>query len=96
MADKEKRLRKILDKLDKRGKLKSVATLEKAHIVLVEVPEKSCKYFIYLKDGYQRELTKGYVFLEDRVHFLVHTNPRNRRQVERSLMSNRSGSVVHE
>ena len=57
MADKEKRLHKILDKLDKRGKLKSVPTLEKAHIVLVEVPEKSCKYFIYLKDGYQRELT---------------------------------------
>ena len=94
MADKEKRLRKILDKIDMRGKLKSVATLEKAHIVLVDAPEKSCKYIIYIKDDYQRELTNGYVFPEDRVHFLVHTNLRNRRQLEQNLMSNRNGSVV--
>ena len=94
MADKEKRLRKILDKIDMRGKLKSVATFEKAHIVLVDVPEKSCKYVIYIKDDYQRELANRYVFPEDRVHFLVPTNPRNRRQLEQNLMTNRNGSMV--
>ena len=94
MADKEKRLRKILDKIDMRGKLKSVATLEEAHIVLEDVPEKSCKYGIYRKGEYQQELTNGYAFPEDRVHFLVHANPRNRRQLEQNLMTNRNGSVV--
>ena len=94
MTDKEKRLRKILDKIDMRGKLKSVATLEKAHIVLVDVPEKSCEYIIYIKDDYQRELTNGIVFPEDRVHFMVPTNPRNRRQLEHNLMSNRNGLMI--
>ena len=94
MADKEKRLRKILDKIDMRGKLKSVATLKEAHFVLVDIPEKSCKYGIYRKTEYQQELTNGYTFPEDRVHFLVHANPRNRRQLEQNLMTNRNGSVV--
>ena len=81
MADKEKRLRKILDKMDMRGKLKSVATLKEAHFVLVDVQEKSRKCCIYKKVGYQQALTDGYTFPEDRVHFLVHTNPSNRRHL---------------
>ena len=36
MADKEKRFRKILSKFSLKGKLKSVATLDEAHIVIVE------------------------------------------------------------
>ena len=94
MADKEKRLRKILDKVGMRGKLKSVATLEEAEFVLVYAPEKSYKYCIYRKVEYQRELTNGYTFPEDRVYFMIHTNPRNRRQLLQHLMTNRSGTVV--
>ena len=36
MADKEKRLRKILVKIGKKGVLKHVGTLEEAHVVLLE------------------------------------------------------------
>ena len=36
MADKEKRLRKILVKRGMKGKLKPVDTLEEAHIIVVE------------------------------------------------------------
>ena len=50
MADKEKRLRKILDKIYMKGLLKSVGTLEEAHIVLVDYPEEPTKYGI-LKKG---------------------------------------------
>ena len=94
MADKEKRLRKILDKMDMRGKLKSVATLEEAHFVLVDVQEKSYKYCIYQKVGYQQALTDGRTFPEDRVHFLVHTNPRNRRHLVQNLIPNRGTSAA--
>ena len=38
MADKEKRLRKLLTKVNLKGKLKSVKTYEESSIVLVEDP----------------------------------------------------------
>ena len=41
MADKEKRLRKILLKRGLKGKPKLVATLEEAHIILVNEKEHS-------------------------------------------------------
>ena len=41
MADKEKWLRKLLDKIHMRGKLKLVATLEEAHLVLFNERERS-------------------------------------------------------
>ena len=93
MADKEKRLRKILVKMDMRGMLRHAKTLEESHIVLVDCPEDPTKYAIYKKEGYQQVLANGYTFPEDRVHFLVHANPRNRRQLEQSLMTNRYGAV---
>ena len=94
MADKEKKLRKILVKIYMRGLLKHVKTLEESHIVLVDCPEEPTKYAIYKKEGYQQVLANGYTFPEDKVHFLVPTNPRNRRQLEQSLMTNKYG-VVH-
>ena len=90
MADKEKRLRKLLDKMGMRGKVKSVATLEEAHLVLVDDREKSYAYYIYQKVGYQQALTNGHTFPEDKVHFLVHTNLRNRQHLVQNLMSSKS------
>ena len=81
MVDKEKRLRKILFKAGLKGRLKSVATLEEAHIVLVDDREKSYAYYFYQKVGYQQLLADGHTFPEDRVYFLVDTNPRNRQNL---------------
>ena len=85
MADKEKRLRKILDKKEMRGKLKSVDTIEKASIVIVETL--ADKNLIFDKNGFKYMLSNGETFSEDRVHFLVSTNPRDRRLVEQSILS---------
>ena len=93
MADKEKRLRKILNKIYMKGKLKPVDTLEEAHIVLVDYPEESTKYALFKKEGYQQVLANGYTYPGDRVYFMVPTNPRNRRQLEQSFMTNKYGSV---
>ena len=93
MADKKKRLRKILDKIYMKGKLKPVDTLEEAHIVLVDYPQEPFNHTIYKKKGYQRLLVNRYTFPEDKVHFLVLTNPRNRQQLEQSLMTNKYGTM---
>ena len=91
MADKEKRLRKILDKLDLRGILKRVRTLEESHLVLVENTEVTGKCSVYKKEDYKKALEDGHTYSEDRVHFLIASNPRNRRLVVQSLMINRYG-----
>ena len=52
MADKEKRLRKILSKRGCKGKLKLVATLEEASIVVVEDPCSATKDLIFDKNGF--------------------------------------------
>ena len=93
MADKAKRLRKILLKIYMRGILKPAKTLEEAHLVLVEDTEDPTKYTFYKKEDYKQVLANGSIFLEDKVHFLVSTNPRNRRQVEQSIMTNKFGEV---
>ena len=85
MADKEKRLRKILDKKEMRGKLKSVNTIEEASIVIVETL--ADKNLIFDKNGFKYMQSNGETFSEDRVHFLVSTNPRDRRLVEQSILS---------
>ena len=91
MADKSKRLRKILLKLGLKGLLKPVNTLEEAHLVLVVNTDVSNKHSVSKKEYYKKALEDGYTFPEDRVHFLITTNPRDRRQVEQTLMSNRYG-----
>ena len=93
MADKEKRLRKILVKLHIRGLLESVKTLEESHLVLIEYEEGPSVYSFYEKEGYQEVLDKGYIFPENRVHFLVPSNPRNQSRVVRSIMSSKYGST---
>ena len=91
MADKEKRIQKFLAKARLKEKLKSVRTFEEASIVIVEDPHSATKNVFYDKAGYQWALAKGQTFPEDRVHFMVSTNPRNSRQVERSVMTNNHG-----
>ena len=91
MADKEKRLQKILNKMMMKGKLKTVKTFEEASIVMVVDPHSIFNNVIYDKKGYQLALSKGETFPEDRVHFLVSTNPRNRQLVERGVLASTRG-----
>ena len=96
MADKEKRLRKILARICLKGLLKPTKTFEEAHTVLVEIDkDQHHVYTCYKKEEYKQLLEEGYIFPENKVHFLVATNPRNRRQVEQSIMSNKFGSIKY-
>ena len=88
MADKEKRLRKILLNTNLKGKLKMVKTLEEASIVVVEALCRADKNLIFDKNGFKYMQSNGKTFPEDKVHFLVSTNPRDRRLVEKSILSN--------
>ena len=83
MADKEKRLRKILFIRGWKGMLKSVATLEEAHMIMIEDGQRINRSIIVDKDTYALE--KGYTFPEDRIHYLVPSNPRDARNVARSV-----------
>ena len=91
MVDKEKRLQKLLSKARLKGKLKSVKTLEEAGIVFVEDPRSTTKNSFFDKIGYEYAIANGYNFPEDKVHFLIATNPRNRQLVERSVLTNNRG-----
>ena len=93
MTDKAKRLRKILLNLGLKGMLKPAKTLEENYIVIVDALGDPSKYNLYKKEGYQQLLERGYTYSPDRVHFLVPTNPRNRRQLEQSMMTNRYGAM---
>ena len=95
MADKEKRLRKILAKIYMKGVLKRAKTLEESHVVLVENVEDPSLYTFYKNEDYKEVLEHGYTFLDDQVHFLVPSNPRNRSRVEQSIMTNKFGEVRH-
>ena len=85
MADKEKRLRKILFIRGWKGRLKSVATLEEAHMIMIEDGQYINRSIIVDKDTYVTALEKGYTFPEDRIHYLVPSNPRDARNVARSV-----------
>ena len=93
MADKGKRLRELLAKTGMKGQLKPVGNLDEAHIILIEDKQSVTKCAFYGKDAYKAILAKGYTFPEDMVHFLVSSNPRNRWHIERSLLSNRFGTM---
>ena len=86
MADKEKRLHKILLHSNLRGKLKMVKTLEEAYIVIVQHPHDPRNCFVYHKNRYQEELNKGETFPEEHVYFMVPTNPRSIRQKTNSIV----------
>ena len=93
MADKEKRLRKILVKKFLKGKLKSVGSLEKAHLVLVEDRQCINKTMVIGRDTYVGMVENGHTFPEDNVHFLVSTNPRNTWHIEHQFLANAYGSM---
>ena len=86
MADKEKRLRKILFIRGWKGKLKSVATLEEAYMIMIEDGQCINRSIIVDKDAYVRALEKGYTFPEDRIHYLAPRNPRDARNLTRSVI----------
>ena len=88
MTDKEKRIQKILAKTCLKGKLKSVKTFEESGIVIVENPSNESRWLIFDKNGFIHFQSNGKTFPEDRVHFLVSTNPRNKRLVEKSILCN--------
>ena len=91
MADKEKRLRKILSKKGFKGQFKSVATLEEAHMIVLENEQTIAKTQIIEKDTYSEFLEEGYTFPEDKVHYVVPSNPRNTRNIGNRFMSNSYG-----
>ena len=87
MADKEKRLRKILSKMNIKGRFKLAATLEEAHLVLIDARERS-KFYLVEKDSYLIAIENGYIFSEEGVYYLVSANPRNRQLVEQKYLTN--------
>ena len=86
MADKEKRIRKFLNKINIKGKLKTVKTLDEANIIIILDPHTAINSVFYDKAGYQTALLRGETFPEDMVHFLTPTNPRNNDLVMRGLL----------
>ena len=93
MADKEKRLRKILAKKGFKGELKLAATLEEARLVWVENFERKSKNIVMDKDTYLRMVEIGYTFIEEDVYYLVSTNPRNSKSIEKRFLSGVTADV---
>ena len=83
MADKEKRIRKFLDKINIKGKLKTVKTLDEASVIIILDPHTAVNSFLYDQAGYQAALSRGETFM---VHFLTPTNPRNKDLVTRGIL----------
>ena len=93
MADKEKRLRKILSKMGTKGQLKLVATFEQSHFVLVH--RKGLSELLYIKKGtYSEMIERGYTFPEEEVYFVVSSNPRNSKHIEERYI-NRFSCIKH-
>ena len=93
MADKGKRLRKILTKIGMKGQLKPVGNLDEAHIILIDDPQ-CIKLFSFMgKDAYKQFLEEGQTFPEHIVHFLVSANPRNKWNIEQRLLTSAVGTI---
>ena len=93
MADKDKRLRKILVKINMKGRLKLVATLEEAHLVLVEDKQCASRTKLIGKDTYLIMIEKGYTFPEEEVYYTVSTNPRDRKHIEQKYLTSAFAAV---
>ena len=93
MADKEKRLRKILVKINMKGRLKLVATLEEAHLILVQDKRCASRTKLIGKDTYLEMEEKGYTFPEEEVYYTVSTNPRDRKHIEEKYLTNAFAAV---
>ena len=62
MADKAKRLRKILVKKYLKGKLKPVGSLEEAHLIIVENRQCVNKTMLIGRDSYREMVENGHTF----------------------------------
>ena len=93
MADKEKRLRKILVKKGLKGRLKLVPSLDEAHLVYIENTQCHTKSMIIRKDIYSKMLERGNVFPDEIVYYLVSSNPRNMHQIEKQFQLNAFGLI---
>ena len=88
MADKEKRLRKILVKINMKGRLKLVASLDEAHLVLVQDKQCVSRTKLIGKDSWLIMIEKGYTFPEEEVYYVVSPNPRDRKHIEEKYLTN--------
>ena len=88
MADKAKRLRKILDKLGLKGRLKLVASLDEAHLVLVQDKRCASRTKLIGKDGWLIFMERGYTFPEEDVYYVISSNPRDRKHIEEKYLTN--------
>ena len=96
MADKSKRLRKILSKMRMKGMLKSVDTLEEAHLILIDDRKYSCSFNLVRKDFYLGSLEYyEHTFPAEQIHFLIATNPRDRAHIEKHFLSNAFANMKH-
>ena len=85
MADKKKRLRKILDKKEMRGMLKSVDTIEKAHLILVDNRRHDGSIRLIRKGCYLNMIEEGQTISEENVFYLIPANPRDRKNIEKKF-----------
>ena len=88
MADKKKRLRKILDKKEMRGMLKSMDTIEEAHLILVDDRRYDGSIRLLPKESYLNLVEEGQIISEENVYYLIPANPRDRKNIEKSLITN--------
>ena len=92
MADKEKRLRKLLSKKGWKGQFKLAASLDEAHLVLVN-ERGHAKFHLAWKEVYLKWIERGHTFPEEEVYYLVSPNPRNRQLVEQKYLTNAFATV---
>ena len=94
MADKEKRLRKILSKFALKGKLKLVTTLDEAHIVIVEDRNDKSNTKYIGKEVYIKMLENGFTFPEENIFFTVSSNSRDKKNIEQKLLPKTTGFTI--
>ena len=95
MVDKEKRLRKILDRRGLKAKLKSTTNLQEARVICLDNEESISKAAFMGKDTYIQYLEAGHIFSGYQVHYLIPCNPRNAQFIERQILNNSLGMVTY-
>ena len=92
MAEKSKRLRKILEKGGLKGQLKQVGSLDEAQLVLIVNPAIGSQVMFASKDEYKQALENGVTYWEGKeTYFLVSANPRNKKETTLRLLTNKFG-----
>ena len=97
MADKIKRLNKILNKRRMKGFFKPVENSEDSHFVLVENTkdclDRFCDETIFKTEDYKVLLESGETYPPDIVHFLVISNKRNVQNIKNTLFPFRNKTI---